>query len=188
MVEYHRMNPIEEWKKIPGFDAYEASSFGNVRHHINKANLKPYMLHGYKMLRIINTERVVKSVRVHHLIAYAFLGPRPSPLHEIDHIDGGKYDKLNNRPENLQWVTKKENMKRFHAQRTGRLPPQPMMLENNTEVLFLASIAAARKHFGKAIGTICSAIALSKEKPNYKWNGWRITPITIEQYKEATVE
>lgn len=47
---------------------------------------------------------------IHSLIAEAFLGPRPEG-YDIDHIDG---DKSNNHPSNLEYVTHKENMRRYY--------------------------------------------------------------------------
>lgn len=46
---------------------------------------------------------------VHRLVASAFHGPAPSPLHHVDHIDR---DRSNNRPANLRWVTPAENLAR----------------------------------------------------------------------------
>ena len=43
-----------------------------------------------------------------------FLPARPSPAHEINHKDGNH---RNNRADNLEWVTRAENM--AHAARTG---------------------------------------------------------------------
>ena len=40
--------------------------------------------------------------RVHVLVADAWLGERPTPSHEIDHINENKYD---NRPCNLRYLT-----------------------------------------------------------------------------------
>lgn len=45
--------------------------------------------------------------RVHRIVATAFHGPAPSPQHVVDHIDTNRQ---NNRPENLHWVTKLENI------------------------------------------------------------------------------
>lgn len=47
------------------------------------------------------------SVPVHRIVATAFLGMPPSAQHVVDHIDANK---RNNRPENLRWVTRLENI------------------------------------------------------------------------------
>ena len=44
---------------------------------------------------------------VHRIVATAFHGPGPSPGHVVDHIDTNR---LNNRPDNLRWVTRLENI------------------------------------------------------------------------------
>ncbi len=44
---------------------------------------------------------------VHRIVAYAFLGNPPTDQHVVDHIDTNR---RNNRPENLRWVTKLENV------------------------------------------------------------------------------
>lgn len=49
----------------------------------------------------------VASIPVHRIVATAFHGPQPSKTHVVDHIDTNR---RNNRPENLRWVTKLENI------------------------------------------------------------------------------
>jgi hypothetical protein len=49
----------------------------------------------------------VASIPVHRIVATAFHGPQPSKDHVVDHIDTNRQ---NNRPENLRWVTKHENI------------------------------------------------------------------------------
>ena len=44
--------------------------------------------------------------RVYRLVADAFLEPRPSPKHEVRHLDG---DKLNTSDSNLAWGTSAQN-------------------------------------------------------------------------------
>lgn len=58
-----------------------------------------------------------KTFQVHRLIAKAFL-PKPSEKNIINHKDGNK---LNNRIDNLEWCTSKENMQ--HALMTGLCHP-----------------------------------------------------------------
>lgn len=49
----------------------------------------------------------IGSERVHRIVAFAFLGEPPTKEHVVDHIDTNRQ---NNRPENLRWVTKLENV------------------------------------------------------------------------------
>jgi HNH endonuclease len=49
----------------------------------------------------------IVSVSVHRIIATAFHGDPPTKDHVVDHIDTNKQ---NNRPENLRWVTRLENI------------------------------------------------------------------------------
>ena len=47
-----------------------------------------------------------KLYRVHQLVASVFVGPRPSPQHEVRHLDGNPE---NNLPGNLKWGTAQDN-------------------------------------------------------------------------------
>lgn len=47
------------------------------------------------------------SEAVHRIVATAFLGQAPTKQHVVDHIDTNRQ---NNRPENLRWLTKLENI------------------------------------------------------------------------------
>ncbi|WP_109312646.1 HNH endonuclease signature motif containing protein [Ruegeria sp. AU67] len=49
----------------------------------------------------------LSSVPIHRIICSAFHGQPPSEQHVVDHIDTNR---ANNRPENLRWVTKLENL------------------------------------------------------------------------------
>lgn len=58
----------------------------------------PSPKHGY------NT---ISGVPVHRIVATAFHGDAPSKNHVVDHIDTNR---RNNRPENLRWLTRLENL------------------------------------------------------------------------------
>lgn len=61
--------------------------------------------YGYPYVRLaLNGGRELWCV--HRLVALAYLPSRPSPQHEIRHLNG---DPADNRAENLAWGTRKEN-------------------------------------------------------------------------------
>ncbi|ANB33901.1 hypothetical protein M2324_004039 [Rhodovulum sulfidophilum] len=49
----------------------------------------------------------ISSHKIHRIVATAFLGAQPTKHHVVDHIDTNR---RNNRPENLRWVTRLENI------------------------------------------------------------------------------
>jgi hypothetical protein len=49
----------------------------------------------------------ISNVRIHRIVATAFHGEPPDPQYVVDHIDTNC---KNNRPENLRWLTRLENV------------------------------------------------------------------------------
>lgn len=49
----------------------------------------------------------IAGQRVHRIVAFAFHGEPPTEQHVVDHIDTNR---CNNRPENLRWLTRLENV------------------------------------------------------------------------------
>lgn len=96
-----------QWKDVPGFENYEVSSNGIVRHKkilkIRKMVINP---RGYYKVLTIDKTRRVKNWFIHRLVAECFL-PKPGEDYEVNHID---CNKSNNDISNLEWVTHKENM------------------------------------------------------------------------------
>lgn len=108
--------PTQElWKFILGRDDYEVSSLGRVRSYrapggarglLSEPRLvSPWLArNGYPMVTLAGRPRSKRYV--HHLVAEAFLGPRPNGL-DVAHWDGTK---TNNALANLRYATKAENM------------------------------------------------------------------------------
>lgn len=111
----------EVWKPVVGHEGYyEVSSLGRVRSlprqvRSRRAYLKPGRAKkptpsgasGYLTLRMYKDGKATTKY-VHQMVAEAFIGPRPGGF-DIDHIDG---DRTNNQRENLEFVTRAENLLR----------------------------------------------------------------------------
>lgn len=119
----------EIWKEVEGYAGlYEVSNLGRVRgvarevrvrnRQHDTAKIRERMLSmkisncGYLMC-CLSKNGVDKRVVVHRLVAKAFL-PHSHKKNCVNHINGVKTD---NRQDNLEWVTNKENMS--HAARMG---------------------------------------------------------------------
>lgn len=106
------------WKEISWTKgAYSASDNGNIKSNdrlgvdgrrLKEIVLKPWIgNHGYLTVNLLVDGRSYRCL-VHRLIAEVFLGEAHNDM-EIDHKDGNK---LNNAVINLEWVTRKENLRR----------------------------------------------------------------------------
>ena len=111
----------EVWKPVAGSSYYEVSNLGRVRslnryiYRTIKGTLCKYLKEGrllspnlinkYYSVTLISDDGLKKIIRVHRLVATAFL-PNPDNLPAINHKDENK---LNNNVENLEWCTFKYN-------------------------------------------------------------------------------
>lgn len=82
---------------------YEVSNFANVRNKLTKRILIGTQRNGYLSVSLSDILKV--SVPIHRLVAMTFLSNEENKEF-VNHIDG---DKLNNKLENLEWTTPKEN-------------------------------------------------------------------------------
>ena len=100
------------WRTVPGYPAYEVSVDGLVRrcqgfrcrraHRVLVPFVRP---NGYAQILLYQGGKR-RRFGVHQLVALAFLGPKPSPQHEVAHLDG---QRLNNHVSNLAWLLPIEN-------------------------------------------------------------------------------
>lgn len=119
----------ERWQPIPSTGGkYAASSKGRIKRiaggkGARVGRLRSFILDksGYYYMNIVTLEGG-SFKGVHQLVAEAFLGPCPEGC-EVNHKD---LDKLNNRPENLEYVTHQGNVDHAVAggrYRTGEIHP-----------------------------------------------------------------
>ena len=94
----------EVWRKIDNFE-YEISNLGNVKSLRNNIILKPDIRSGYYSVNLYNQGKRNRQL-IHRLVATYFL-PNPENKPQVDHINTVRLD---NRVENLRWVTAKETI------------------------------------------------------------------------------
>lgn len=101
----------EVWKPIPGYEAYEISSFGNIVRVVGGPGatagrkLNPNKTRGYLKVQLWSGG-VSRQWFLHRLVMLAFVGPCPDGM-QVNHIDGNK---ANPRLENLEYVTPVQNI------------------------------------------------------------------------------
>ena len=122
----------EEFRDIPGFEGYQVSNLGRVKSlpremllhgkypYISKEKILTCHINtgGYYQIRLISgNNRYSKTV--HTLISRAFLNHIPNGTHKIvvDHINGIRTD---NRLENLQLITNRENVSKDKKNGTSK--------------------------------------------------------------------
>ena len=114
------------WVPIRGYeDLYELNEIGEVRRKTKlivckdgrRKTIKSRLLkvsignHGYKCVTLSMSDKK-KSFLVHRLIASHFMGPSLNPKEtDINHKNGIKTD---NRIENLEWITRGDNVRHAH--------------------------------------------------------------------------
>jgi NUMOD4 motif len=102
-----------EWRPCVGFPAYEVSECGDVRRiQDSKTRKKGWRLRGfididgYLRYAMLDTAGVKYQTTGHRLVAEAFLGPAPSPDHEVAHNNGSR---VSCHARDLRWATRFEN-------------------------------------------------------------------------------
>lgn len=101
-----------DWRVIPDFPDYEITRHGMVRRATDAKTAKAGWLlkthpnrSGYVQVVLRRSGKSLTQY-VHSLVLSAFVGPRPSNIHQAAHLNGNRQD---NRIENLRWALPAEN-------------------------------------------------------------------------------
>ena len=110
----------EIWKPIPNYDGYEVSNYGRVKSLKlgRELILKPFISkRGYYRNEIWNNN-TRKIFGTHQLVAMAFLGHKPNgQILVVNHIN---FDKKDNRLENLEVITQRQNANKKHIKSSSK--------------------------------------------------------------------
>lgn len=182
----------EIWRDIPGYeDWYQASNMGRIRSKDRYVNYKnnSLALHKGKILspKISNKGylEVVLAVngsnyykRVHQLVALTFL-PNPNNYPHINHINEIKTD---NRVENLEWCTPRQNSEAYTTQRNTVYQYD---LQGKLIKIWHSLTRAAEYIDGEKSGIehCCSGDTRMKTYQGYIWS---YTPISYQELVKRT--
>jgi hypothetical protein len=113
MTDAQKSPDTENWRLIAEAPDYAVSSFGRVKRiradrlgrGLGKVLRTPLGDKGYPVCSLhVDGKQLHRCV--YKLVCTAFSGPKPTPKHEVRHLDGNP---LNNRADNLKWGTSAEN-------------------------------------------------------------------------------
>lgn len=176
MVRYGLIVDDEEWRPVVGMEQfYDVSNRGRVRskHKIGckagGAILIPQPnKKGYLRVRLSSNGRSFSTV-IQRLVLEAFVGPRPSTVHEANHKDGKKF---HNDLSNLEWITPQGN--NAHAREMGLWHPhigeqhgRAKLTETKVREI-LSRRAESSVSLGKEFGVSSAAIWLIWQRINWK--------------------
>lgn len=147
-------------KDIKGYEGlYAVTTKGRVWSYRKKKFLKQYLNNdGYYQLALYKDGRS-ETKRINRLVAEAFIPNTKGNCAEVNHIDEVK---TNNRVENLEWVTHKENVN--HGSRTAKTYKAVYCVELDKT---FESMTAAARELGLEVSSI-SACCRGKLKTTGK--------------------
>lgn len=168
--------------KSNGFEYLQKGKGGNVFRRKSQPKIlsQSYTVEGYLVVTLIKNG-IAKQHKVHRIIADAFI-PNPDKKPVINHINGQKDD---NRIENLEWCTVKENTEHAHSTglcgRNAKAKCVARVDESGKILEVFESALQAAKHFGH----YSSASNLHKVCRNGrgKWCGHMFRYISLSEYE-----
>lgn len=181
----------ELWRDIFGFDGYQVSNEGRVRTYWYKVRcstgygtycelrdiprIVPQSDDGNGYMKVcLRDHRTGRHYckKVHRLVAEAFI-PCENPEYTVDHIKSGPKGKLDNSVENLQWISRPDNIRKAYVDgvcderiRRQNKPIIAVDLWTNDEIYF-QSIKEAAESLKMDRSSISHVLVGDYEKTNH---------------------
>lgn len=138
-------------RDIPGYSGYAVTEDGKVWSHISQRWLSTSSTPRGHLQVNLTVEGKTRSAYVHHLVLFAYTGPRPEGLLGL-HVDD---DKSNNDWSNLIWDTQLENM--LHAKQNGLIGKHPSRQFSDDDIRSIR----LRHREGETPGSIANKLGCS---------------------------
>lgn len=156
---------IEKWKRVKDYPDCFVSTCGRVYNARLNKMLKQSLRNGYYRVSING-----KSFSTHRLVAQTFI-PNPNNLETVDHIG----NKLDNRVENLRWLSRPDNTKRFYQEQIT----ETQIKERRERARSLSEIALEAAHKATKKTIVCLETGETYESINQAGRTLGIDPGNI---------
>lgn len=152
------------WKDVSFNDKYEVSDTGLVRRKDTQHILKGCITSGYRSVKLTFDNSKQRRFYVHRLVATHFIYNSDNRKTFVNHKNG---DKLDNRVENLEWLTPRENNLHYYqmakaqkkARKQGGKPiPVIQYTLDDKPIAHFDSIKKAHEQTGYSIAQIARCV------------------------------
>ena len=158
---------MEKWKQVFDFPDYEISNLGQVRSNkgkVPKLLKQSHYKNGYTFVQLYNNGKT-KRCLVHRLVMENFQPHANMKDLQVNHINCVRDD---NRLENLEWTTKKENdAHRDNLNHTPKAQTIKVVFLDDRENMYFNSKEECAQYFGitrKAIDHYLQAETVRKDR------------------------
>ncbi len=177
----------EIWKTCVQDTRYAVSDLGRVKRitpargtmvgKILKPTTNPKTHYDYVIL--------CRSFSVHRLVCTAFHGEPPTSKHEPNHIDTCR---TNNRADNLEWLTRKENLAhstKLGHHNQGERAGAAKITEKDVQTI-LKGLADGRTGRSLAHEFHLSYAQISRIKTGQRWANYKVSPNPVSVENKAS--